>query len=125
MEKVQLILAIANYLLKKILIYYQFFQEISPNFLTGQAFEQAEEYLATLQNDPNLTNKMQLAFGDRFNAETAQKLVNDFAEGDFSAIPPIKIVDSQIINNAKGAFDSLNGVIYQESLLLKMPSVKI
>lgn len=80
--------------------------------LTGQALQSAQGYLSALPSLPDLTAKMQLAFGNNYDLEAVQQLVKAFERGDFSAIPPVKIISREMMNGANGAFDSLNGAIY-------------
>ena len=80
--------------------------------ITGEAVEQVQDYLTGLEADSALNTKLELAFGTSFNNQIADKLISNFAQDDFSDIPPIKIVDSEKINGANGGYDSLNGLIY-------------
>ena len=80
--------------------------------ITEQAIKTSQEYLSGLEKDPDLIAKLELAFGKSFDKVIAEKLINDFAQDNFSAIPTIKIIDSATINGASGGYDSLNGLIY-------------
>jgi len=80
--------------------------------ITGEAVEQVQDYLTGLEADAALNNKLELAFGTSFNNEIADKLISNFAQDDFSELPPIQIVDREKINGANGGYDSLNGLIY-------------
>jgi cell wall-associated NlpC family hydrolase len=78
----------------------------------SQALQSAHGYLKALATDPNLSAKMNLAFGNNWNAEVANNLVQDFAKGQFSALPAIEILPSAAINEAKGAFAAVTNTIY-------------
>ena len=83
---------------------------ISP--IVEQAVRSAQGYLSGLASDPDFNGKMDLAFGDSWNADVANNLVKAFAKGDFSQIPGIEIVPSSAINGANGAFASVTNTIY-------------
>jgi pimeloyl-ACP methyl ester carboxylesterase len=55
---------------------------------------------------------MNLAFGNNWNNEVASKLVQDFGQGNFTALPGIEILPSAAINGANGAFASLTNTVY-------------
>ncbi|MCL1468250.1 hypothetical protein [Argonema galeatum] len=83
---------------------------ISP--IVEQAVRSADSYLSKLATDHDLNAKMNLAFGNSWNADVANTLVKAFANGDFSQIPSIEILPSAAINGANGAFASLTNTIY-------------
>ncbi|BAY81603.1 hypothetical protein NIES267_10800 [Calothrix parasitica NIES-267] len=80
--------------------------------ITGKAVEQVQNLLTGLEADTALTDKLELAFGETFKAEIADKLVGNFGKDNFSEIPEIKIVSGDKVNGANGGYDSLNGIIY-------------
>ncbi|MGD1911484.1 MAG: hypothetical protein ACFB2X_11675, partial [Rivularia sp. (in: cyanobacteria)] len=93
--------------------YSNFTQELSLELeITGKAVEQAQDFLTGLEADAALTDKLELAFGESFQTEIADKLINDFSQDNFSDIPAIQVVSSDKINGANGGYDSLNGSIY-------------
>ncbi|MEO1560206.1 MAG: hypothetical protein AAFS12_11440, partial [Cyanobacteria bacterium J06632_19] len=80
--------------------------------ITGKAVEQVQSLLTGLEADAVLTDKLELAFGETFKSEIADKLIENFGKDNFSEIPEIKIVSGDKINGANGGYDSLNGLIY-------------
>lgn len=77
-----------------------------------QALQNTSQYLSQFRNDAAYTQKLETAFGNDFNREVANQLFDDFAQGDFNAVPSIEIVNSNDINGANGAFSSTTGRIY-------------
>ena len=80
--------------------------------ITGKAVEQVQNLLTGLEADAALTDKLEVAFGQSFKTEIADKLIDNFGKDNFSEIPEIKIVSGDKINGANGGYDSLNGLIY-------------
>lgn len=84
--------------------------------LTGSVLEQAQEiassYLKRFANAANFNQDMKLAFGYDIDLAAAQTLVQAAASGNIKNLPRVTVISSSQINNAKGAFDSLNGEIY-------------
>jgi hypothetical protein len=62
--------------------------------------------------DPNLNEKLKLAFGSDYNVQTAQTIVENWLIGDFSTIPPIELVERGDITGANGAFAAATNKIY-------------
>ncbi|MEG4634482.1 C39 family peptidase [Microcoleus sp. AR_TQ3_B6] len=62
--------------------------------------------------DPNLNEKLKLAFGSDYNVQTAQTIVGNWLIGDFSTIPPIELVERGDIAGANGAFAAATNKIY-------------
>jgi hypothetical protein len=62
--------------------------------------------------DPNLNEKLKLAFGSDYNVQTAQTIVENWLIGDFSTIPPIELVERGDIAGANGAFAAATNKIY-------------
>ncbi|MGA9383283.1 MAG: hypothetical protein WBV73_31350, partial [Phormidium sp.] len=83
---------------------------ISP--IVEQAVRSAQGYLSGLASDPDFNAKMNLAFGNSWNADVANTLVKAFAKGDFSQLPSIEILPSAAINGANGAFANVTNTIY-------------
>ncbi|MBD2564933.1 MULTISPECIES: calcium-binding protein [Nostoc] len=69
-------------------------------------------YLSSFRNDAGYTEKLQTAFGNDFDSEVANQLFDGFAQGNFSGIPTIEIVNRNDINGANGAFAIATGKIY-------------
>ncbi|MBE9228097.1 pre-peptidase C-terminal domain-containing protein [Phormidium sp. LEGE 05292] len=77
-----------------------------------QALQFAQNNLKGLAKDADFNAKMNLAFGNDWNAEVFSNLVQEFAKGNFSQLPAIEIVPSAAINGANGAFASVTNTIY-------------
>jgi Calpain family cysteine protease/RTX calcium-binding nonapeptide repeat (4 copies) len=75
--------------------------------LTGRVLQEAKLEMTDFIEASDFIPKLELAFGNNIDLEKLQKLVTDF-----TALPPIKIVSDRLINNAQGAYDSLNRTIY-------------
>jgi Ca2+-binding RTX toxin-like protein len=52
------------------------------------------------------------SFGDRFDAEAVENLQQQWANGDFSELPPVEILPAASLNGARGAFSSDTKTIY-------------
>ncbi len=77
-----------------------------------QAISLAGNALTELATDPDFTAKMNLAFGDTWDAAVAGELAQDWLTGDFSKIPPVEMRASAEINGANGAYSGENNSIY-------------
>ncbi|MCL1464614.1 PA14 domain-containing protein [Argonema galeatum] len=80
--------------------------------LVEQALESGKDILTGLGKDPDFTNKMNIAFGNSWDAKVASNLVKDWLTGDFSELPKIEIRAGVEINEANGAFAAANNTIY-------------
>ena len=70
--------------------------------------------------DPEFSAKMNLAFGDSWNAEAASSLLQNLTVG--KALPTLQVVSASTLNGAMGAYNSANSTIYlSESLLDNSP----
>jgi hypothetical protein len=74
--------------------------------------------LQTFFNQPDWQQTFQDIFGKDFDQNRAQGLAIAFAEGDFSALPPIEILSASTLNGASGGFDTGAGKIYLSDALL-------
>jgi hypothetical protein len=61
---------------------------------------------------------MNLAFGESWDNQAANVLTQDWLNGDFSLIPPVKFVSSAEIGGANGAFAAATDTIYLSRELL-------
>ncbi|MCC3415739.1 MULTISPECIES: CHAP domain-containing protein [unclassified Microcoleus] len=86
------------------------------DILTGSVLEQAQKiantYLKNFANTTDFNQDLKLAFGDNIDLAAAQTIVQTAASGNTQNLPRITVISSSQINNANGAFDSLNGEIY-------------
>ncbi|MBD2515623.1 hypothetical protein H6G93_11470 [Nostoc sp. FACHB-973] len=80
--------------------------------IVNVARNDAYDYLSSFRNDTGYTEKLQTAFGNDFDSEVANQLFDGFAEGNFSGIPTIEIVNRNDLNGANGAFAIATGKIY-------------
>ena len=72
----------------------------------------AEAYLKNFASDADFVTKMQLAFGDSYDLDSATNFARDWIVGDFSGFPVIKVRPAAEINGANGAFASATNTIY-------------
>ncbi|CAD5958845.1 Calx-beta domain-containing protein [Planktothrix agardhii] len=86
--------------------------------LTGEAMDIVKEQLTQFAKVPNFVEKMNLAFGESWDNQAANVLTQDWLNGDFSSIPPVKFVSSAEIGGANGAFAAATDTIYLSRELL-------
>ncbi|QSV67956.1 MAG: hypothetical protein HEQ12_14230 [Aphanizomenon flos-aquae DEX188] len=95
------------------------FNTVQNSFLTTdlktilkQVLDNTSEYLSQFRFDAGYTQKLETAFGNDFNRSVANQIFDKLAQGDFSGIPTIEIVNRNDINGANGAFAIATGKIY-------------
>ena len=86
--------------------------DISVDLLTGEAMSQVYGDLNKFAAGPDFVAKMNLAFGENWDAAGAKALAEGWFHGDFSDIPPVKVVSSAEIGGANGAFAAATDTIY-------------
>jgi hypothetical protein len=84
----------------------------SVDLLTGQAMSEVYGDLSKFAAGPDFVAKMNLAFGENWDAAGAKALAEGWFHGDFSDIPPVKVVSSPEIGGANGAFAAATNTIY-------------
>jgi hypothetical protein len=84
----------------------------SVDLLTGQAMSEVYGDLSKFAAGPDFVAKMNLAFGENWDAAGAKALAEGWFHGDFSDIPPVKVVSSAEIGGANGAFAAATNTIY-------------
>jgi hypothetical protein len=84
----------------------------SMDLLTGQAMSEVYGDLSKFAAGPDFVTKMNLAFGENWDAAGAKALAEGWFHGDFSDIPPVKVVSSAEIGGANGAFAAATNTIY-------------
>ena len=84
----------------------------SVDLLTGQAMSEVYGDLSKFAADPNFAAKLNVPFGENWDAAGAKALAEGWFQGDFSDIPPVKIVSSAEIGGANGAFAAATDTIY-------------
>ena len=84
----------------------------SVDLLTGQAMSEVYGDLSKFAAGPDFLAKMNLAFGENWDAAGAKALAEGWFHGDFSEIPPVKVVSSAEIGGANGAFAAATNTMY-------------
>jgi len=84
----------------------------SVDLLTGQAMSEVYGDLSKFVAQPDFVAKMNLAFGENWDAAGAKALAEGWFHGDFSDIPSVKVVSSAEIGGANGAFATATDTIY-------------
>ncbi len=84
----------------------------SVDLLTGQAMSEVYGDLSKFAADPDFVAKLNVPFGENWDAAAAKALAEAWFKGDFSDIPPVKVVSSAEIDAANGAFAAATDTIY-------------
>ncbi|MEG4484552.1 hypothetical protein [Microcoleus sp. D2_18a_B4] len=84
----------------------------SVDLVTGQAMSEVYGDLSKFAADPDFAAKLNVAFGENWDAAAAKALAEGWFQGDFSDIPPVKVVSSAEIGGANGAFAATTDTIY-------------
>ncbi|MEG3845230.1 hypothetical protein QT986_33980, partial [Microcoleus sp. herbarium14] len=84
----------------------------SIDLLTGQAMSEVYQDLSKFAADPDFAAKLNVPFGENWDAAAAKTLAEAWFKGDFSDIPQVKIVSSAEIGGANGAFAAATDTIY-------------
>ena len=84
----------------------------SVDLLTGQAMSEVYGDLSKFAADPDFAAKLNVAFGENWDAAAAKALAEEWFKGDFSDIPQVKVVSSGEIGGANGAFAAATDTIY-------------
>jgi pimeloyl-ACP methyl ester carboxylesterase len=84
----------------------------SVDLLTGEAMSEVYGDLSKFAADPDFAAKLNVAFGENWDAAAAKALAEGWFQGDFSDIPPVKVVSSAEIGGANGAFAAATDTIY-------------
>ena len=84
----------------------------SVDLLTGQAMSEVYQDLSKFAADPNFVAKLNVSFGENWDAAGAKALAEAWFQGDFSDIPQVKVVSSAEIGGANGAFAAATDTIY-------------
>ncbi|MBE9219569.1 Calx-beta domain-containing protein [Dolichospermum flos-aquae] len=82
------------------------------NTLLNSALTLTYNQLSTFADLDNFWNLFDTAFGTQYNRSGAEILRLQWLSGDFSQLPQIEILDSNILGNANGAYASSNNQIY-------------
>lgn len=84
----------------------------SVDLLTGQAMSEVYGDLSKFAARPDFVAKINLAFGENWDAAGAKALAEGWFNGNFSDIPSVKVVSSAEIGGANGAFAAATDTIY-------------
>ncbi|MEZ2225090.1 MAG: hypothetical protein ACBR50_02250 [Microcoleus sp.] len=84
----------------------------SVDLLTGEAMSEVYGDLSKFAADPDFAAKLNVPFGENWDAAAAKTLAEAWFKGDFSDIPPVKVVSSGEIGGANGAFAAATDTIY-------------
>jgi hypothetical protein len=84
----------------------------SVDLLTGQAMSEVYGNLSKFAADPDFVAKLNVPFGENWDAGAAKTLAEAWFQGDFSDISPVKVVSSAEIGGANGAFAAATDTIY-------------
>ncbi|UXE64127.1 MAG: hypothetical protein KA717_17370 [Woronichinia naegeliana WA131] len=70
------------------------------------------DQLNAVAQSPDYWTILNTAFGINYNTTLAATLQQQWQTGDFSALPPIQILSSEVLGNASGAYAASNNTIY-------------
>ncbi|MGB7710200.1 MAG: pre-peptidase C-terminal domain-containing protein [Microcoleus sp.] len=84
----------------------------SVDLLTGEAMSEVYGDLSKFAADPDFAAKLNVAFGENWDAAGAKALAEEWFQGDFSDLSPVKVVSSAEIDGANGAFAAATDTIY-------------
>ncbi len=84
----------------------------SVDLLTGQAMSEVYGDLSKFAADPDFAAKLNVAFGENWDAAAAKALAEAWFKGDFSDLSLVKVVSSAEIGGANGAFAEATDTIY-------------
>lgn len=88
------------------------------DLLIGQAMSEVHEDLSKFAAQADFVDGINLAFGENWDAAGAKALAEGWYKGDFSDVPPVKVVSSAEIGGANGAFAAATDTIYLSKELL-------
>jgi pimeloyl-ACP methyl ester carboxylesterase len=90
------------------------FLDQSPILITSveEADRQAKDIITGLPpNSPQSDLIFTTAFGNNYDQQKLDSILQNIAQGDFSDLPKIQIISSDISKNANGGYDKLNNII--------------
>ena len=76
------------------------------------ALNLAYNQLNTVAQSPEYWTILNSIFGTNYNSVLAQTLQQEWQAGNFSALPPVEILNSSILGKANGAYAASNNTIY-------------
>ena len=81
-----------------------------------KAWGVVRDELADFVSSSNFYTDMQTAFSSGFDLDNAKEIVNNLVEGE--KLPLIVVAPENLLNGARGAFDSLTGTVYVTDALI-------
>jgi hypothetical protein len=80
---------------------------------TAQIQSKMKEQFAAQAADPRAFHDlMSKVYGEGYDQTKAESLRQKALAGDFSWLPPVRLLDSKTLHGANGAYDAQNGVVY-------------
>ncbi len=86
--------------------------------LLQEAFQLVKTNLQAFAQQPNYLTDLEAVYGKDFNRESAQSLFQDFINNDFSKLPSLESVPSEVLNGAEGAYAAQTNTIYLSDNLI-------
>ena len=80
--------------------------------IVQQAIDESEQYLSSFALDNNYSNVLDLAFGNNWNIEKAQLILQNWSKNRFDDVPTIQILDETEMGDINGAYEISTGNIY-------------
>lgn len=74
--------------------------------------------LTDFATSPNFWEDFELIFGTQFDRIIVENIRNQWVTGDFSNLPPIQIVSSQVLGDANGGYSVDTNTIYLSDFLI-------
>ena len=100
------------------MIFRQFLQKtpiLSPDsqiMLLNTALILTYDLLSSIAQSPDYWTIFNTVFGSSYNSTLATTLQQEWQSGDFSALPPIQVISSDVLGGALGAYAASNNTIY-------------
>ncbi|AFZ36389.1 polymorphic outer membrane protein [Stanieria cyanosphaera PCC 7437] len=98
---------------------------LKANQILGQSLDLTKQYLTDFVNYPELNQDLVLTFGEGFDRSQCLSLLQSLIDSNFRTLPQLKIVASEAINYAHGAYSFNNNTIYlsQEFLINNVDNI--
>ena len=74
--------------------------------------------LGVFANQDDFWSLFDVAFGKDYNKQVALKLKTQWLKGDFSSLPSVEVISSNVLGNANGAYASSTNQIYLSASFL-------
>ncbi|WP_013321645.1 FG-GAP-like repeat-containing protein [Gloeothece verrucosa] len=83
-----------------------------------------EDQLTRFATQPEFYDQFGLAFGENYNQEIAESIRQSLAQGDFSQLPKVEIISSDILGNANGAYANSVQTIFLSDQFVKTHNIE-